>query len=304
MTHFSRTGRNPWTWALALALAISLASVSVVAREEASGSAAALKAEHQRLAAELADNAYGRPLHIESTEARDRLEGEIHAVLEQPFDKVKAVLNDPENWCDVLILHVNIKYCRAQRGPQGTVLAVNLGRKHDQPLEEAHRVAFDYRALGSSDDYFAVELHADEGPFGTHDYQVRLEATPLGVRKTFLHFTYAYGFGFSGRAAMQGYLATRGRSKVGFTVTGRRPNGQPIHIGGVRGVVERNTMRYFLAIEAYLAGMVAPPGERLEKRLQLWYDATERYRRQLHEVERGEYLAMKRREYQRQQRAE
>ena len=56
-------------------------------------------------------------------------------------------------------------------------------------------------------------------------------------------------------------------------------------------------MRYYLAIEAFLGAESAPPQERLEKRLRAWFAAIERYPRQLHEMERGEYLVMKRREY-------
>ncbi|MBZ0095339.1 MAG: hypothetical protein K8H75_08240 [Sulfuricella sp.] len=146
-----------------------------------------------------------------------------------------------------------------------------------------------------------MELNAENGPLSTHDYRIRIEATPLKDGRTFLHFTYAYAFGLTGRLAMQGYLATIGRDKVGFTVTGKQPNGQPTYIQGVRGVVERNTMRYYLAIGAYLAALAAPPKEQLEKRLQYWYNATDQYARQLHEVERDDYLKMKRKEYQRQQ---
>jgi hypothetical protein len=103
---------------------------------------------------------------------------------------------------------------------------------------------------------------------------------------------------------MQGYLATAGSGKVGFTNVGKQPNGQPTYIGGMRGVVERNTMRYYLAIDAYLSAMSAPASEQLEKRLQNWFDSTERYARQLHEVDRSSYLSMKRIEYQRQQTAQ
>jgi hypothetical protein len=106
-----------------------------------------------------------------------------------------------------------------------------------------------------------------------------------------------------GRLAMKIYLATAGRDKVGFTVIGTQPDGQPNYIGGVRGVVERNTMRYFLAIDAYLTALSAPAPARLETRLQNWYDATENYARQLHDVDRNAYLEMKRREYRRQQAA-
>jgi hypothetical protein len=50
--------------------------------------------------------------------------------------------------------------------------------------------------------------------------------------------------------AMKTYLATLGSSKVGFTVTRRQSNGQPEYIRGMRGLVERNAMRYYLAIDA------------------------------------------------------
>jgi hypothetical protein len=62
-------------------------------------------------------------------------------------------------------------------------------------------------------------------------------------------------------------------------------------------------MRYYLAIESFLGAQSAPAAERVEKSLRDWFTAIERYPRQLHEMERGEYLAMKRMEYARQQTA-
>src|SRR5436190_22767076 len=100
--------------------------------------------------------------------------------------------------------------------------------------------------------------------------------------------------------AMRTYLSTVAHDKVGFTVVGRTPDGKPESIGGMRGVVERNTMRYYLAIEAYLANLSAPPATRAEKSFRDWFAATELYPRQLHEMEQDEYMEMKRKEYQRQ----
>src|SRR5260221_731199 len=99
--------------------------------------------------------------------------------------------------------------------------------------------------------------------------------------------------------AMQTYLGTVGSSKVGFTVVGREGDGSAKYVGGMLGATERNTMRYFLAIESYLASLEAPPGRQVEKRLNDWFAATEKYPRQLHEMDRGEYVAMKQRETQR-----
>ncbi|MNE86026.1 hypothetical protein D3C80_1830850 [compost metagenome] len=90
---------------------------------------------------------------------------------------------------------------------------------------------------------------------------------------------------------------------MGFSIVAHNAEGQPVHIDGMRGVIERNTMRYYLAIEAYLSALSAPAAERLEKRLNAWHAAVERYPLQLHELERDEYLDMKHKEIQRQQAA-
>ena len=62
-------------------------------------------------------------------------------------------------------------------------------------------------------------------------------------------------------------------------------------------------MRYFLAIDAYLGALANPGPDRFEESLERWFAATERYALQLHEVEHDDYVAMKRREYLRQQQA-
>jgi hypothetical protein len=80
-------------------------------------------------------------------------------------------------------------------------------------------------------------------------------------------------------------------------------SGPPGLVGGVRGVMERNTMRYYLAIEAFLGALAAPPQARFEKRIRDWFAASERYPLQLHELDRAEYLGMKRVENLRQQAA-
>jgi hypothetical protein len=77
-------------------------------------------------------------------------------------------------------------------------------------------------------------------------------------------------------------------------VTGTLADGTPQLIAGARGMMERNTMRYFLAIDAYLGALSAPVDGRMEKSLRDWYAGSERHRRQLHEMEQAEYLAMKR----------
>jgi len=69
----------------------------------------------------------------------------------------------------------------------------------------------------------------------------------------------------------------------------------------MRVVVERNTMRYYLAIDAFLGAVATPPASQLQKRLNSWFTATEQYPRQLKEIDRTAYIDMKRSEYLRQQ---
>jgi hypothetical protein len=71
-------------------------------------------------------------------------------------------------------------------------------------------------------------------------------------------------------------------------------------VRGVRGVVERNTLRYYLAIDAFLEAQALPAPQQLQASLQGWFTATERYAQQLHEVDRDTYVGMKLREVQRQ----
>jgi len=99
---------------------------------------------------------------------------------------------------------------------------------------------------------------------------------------------------------MQIYLDTVAREKVGFTVVSTGSDGLPRYVGGVRGAVERNTMRYYLAIESFLGALSTPPRKRFEKRLNDWFAAVERYPRHLHEMEKSSYLDMKRKERSRQ----
>jgi hypothetical protein len=83
-------------------------------------------------------------------------------------------------------------------------------------------------------------------------------------------------------------------------VVGRSAGGAPILVEGVRGVVERNTLRYYLALQSHLQSGGAPDGGPLQKNMDLWFTATERYADQLREMDRADYVAMKLKEVQRQ----
>ena len=258
--------------------------------------AGSLRARHAALHEQLANNPFGRSLHVESTTSDGSHKGEIYAVIEQPYGVVAPALARATHWCDILMLQVNIKRCSAANDGGGETLAAFITRKPRDPVESAHRVDFRYELAAASAEYLRVALNARSGPVGTRDYKIVVEAAPIDSRRTFMHMSYAYTLGWMARFAMDVYLAGAGRDKFGFSVVERLPDGRPVYVDGVRGVVERSAMRYYLAVEAYLDSLAAQPGQRLEARLRRWYAAIERYPQLREAVGPGEYLEMKRKQ--------
>src|SRR5262245_15738564 len=255
--------------------------------------AQALRERYAALRTELADSAFGRALHIESSEGAREHKGAIYAVIDEPFELLGTELRRAAQWCDVLILEPNVKNCEPS-GSGAETLSIFVTREPTDPPENASRSDFGQEVAASGADYLRLALGAKEGPFGTNDYRIRLEATPLDPNRTFVHLAYSYTVRGAARVGMQIYLATSGRNKVGFSVIDRTPDGRPVYIGGARGIVERNAVRYFLALEAYLATLDAPAAERVERRMRAFHAGLERYPRQLHELGLGEYLDIKR----------
>jgi len=245
----------------------------------------------------LRDNGFGRPLRLESRDANHTIEGEVYARVDHPFPEIERALHEASQWCDVLVLPFNVRGCEAQDGSTRSSLSLFIARHKDSTPDDTYRLDFRFRDEARGADFLRIALAAPSGPFGTHDYRIALEAAPAAdARRTILHLTYSYGYGLASRMAMRLYLSTVGADNVGFTVQGRDGDGKPMYVRGMRGVMERNTMRYFLAIEAYLDSLAAPPDSREDVRLRDWFEAAERYPRQLHEMGLGQYVAMKHRD--------
>ena len=287
---------RPFDWRHSLS-ALVLALASAAAAATGSSEAAALRAKHDSLRDDFASSPFKRAIVVQSTDANEELKGEIYAVVEHPFaTTVQVLLKDKGRLCDVMMLHQNVKRCRPGGEAPRENLGLVIGRKAQHTPDQGYKMDFTFNVQSSSADFVRVEMAAQSGPLSTRDHRVTIEATPLDARSSMIHLSYGYAFGGVARMATQAYLTTAGRDKVGFTVTGKTEDGKPVYINGVRGMVERNAMRYYLAIEAYFSSMAVAPAQQQEKRLHDWFALTEQHPRQLHELERDEYLAIKRRE--------
>ena len=278
---------------LPIVAAAILFSVGAAAAARPRQGAEILLDTYVRNSAKLQKNNFGIPLFMESYEKDDKVHVDVYWIFDHPFSSVVNVLKVPANWCDILSLYPNIKACTFRDQPGNGLLTFYLGRKVYQLPEDARQIIFHYRNTGLQQGYLDTVLNSDAGPFGTKDHRLRVEAVPVDGGKTFVHVSYAYSDSVALRLAGKIYFATLGRGKVGFTETGTDRNGAPVFIGGPRGAIERNAVRCYFAIQAFMNALNYPEDNRFSMRLNEWYDLTIRYKRQLFDLDKKDYLTIK-----------
>ena len=276
-----------------LAALLACAAGAAPAQEPPIGSLAALQARHLELQPQLRSSAFGEPLLMTSRDASDRVEGDVYAEVARPFAAVGVAFGSPVTVCELLILHLNVHACQPSPAGSAPALTISIGPKRARSPGPVYDVSYALHIDAGTLGYARAELSAAKGPLSTRDHRIFFEAVPIDGGRSFVHFGYGYGYGAVARMAMSVYLATAGRSKIGFTVLGQASDGQPIYIGGERASVERNVMRYYLALLAYSAVDAGTPRERMDARLRAWFDLTERHKAQLHELDLREYLKEK-----------
>ncbi len=251
----------------------------------------------------LAHSAFQRELVLDSHETSDRLSGDIYAAIDASLASLELVNRNPQRWCEILLLLSNTKNCVVENQYETPHLQMRMGTKGPQELASTTPMRFRFQTSAPKAPVLETQLSASTGPMGTKDGILRVYAIALGEKKSFVHLHYSYRSSLAGRLATGVYLQTLGRGKVGFTKepsASEEPN-RPADahwVGGVRGIIERNTMRYFMDLSCALqfAGTDAP-AQRFAQMAPYWYDETERYPQQLHDMPRTDYLEMKRAEY-------
>jgi hypothetical protein len=296
--HKIRNLPNFFLFIVAAAILLSAGSASAVEKLR-QGEDILLETYH-RIETKLETSSFGFPLFLESSELDDRVNVDVYGIFDYPFSRVVSVLKVPANWCDIVSLHPNVKACTYRELPGAWLLTFYIGRKVYQPPEDVRQVIYRYRNVDQQQGYLDIILSADAGPFGTRDHKMRFEALPLEGGRTFVHVSYAYSDSVALRLAEKVYFATFGWGKVGFTVTGADRKGTPVYIGGPRGAIERNAVRYYCAIQSFMRTLRYPEASRFSMRISEWYDLTDRYRKQLFDLDRKDYLTFKTKEHENQ----
>jgi hypothetical protein len=243
----------------------------------------------------------GEPIRLESDQEDDAVMVRIDAILDHSFQRVAQEFRSPMAWCESLFLHLIVKACVHHGAADRSGIELYIGRKRFQRPENAYRMELDFRVQAADEDYLAVELEGARGPYGIRNYHMTLEAVPLDRDRTLIHVRHSVDHGALAGAVLNVYLRFTGGDRIGFTMVGEDDAGRPIYINGRQGVIERNVMRFYLAVQAYLESLEAPEDERLEAHMVRWFELTERYPEQLRDLNQDSYLRQKALEWSEQQ---
>ena len=246
----------------------------------------------------LKESKYNLPIHINSKIDKNTLTGEVYGIVENSeltFEKLSNAFARLQNWCDFIPLHLNVKTCVYSQYEGKSYLTFYVGRKQYEAPDDVYAVRYRFQVIEKTKKYFKVIITADKGPARTRNFRMQLDAMKINGH-IYYHMISSYQPSRISRLGTNIYLKTSGSKKVGFSVVGTDRDGKPIYVRGIRGVIERNVIRYYLASMAFINTQHLPPNEQFEARIQNWYDETERYHRQLFEMKKYKYLQVKRKE--------
>ena len=279
---------------LRIFLVLLLAGVPLTAWGGEGGSQR-LQSQYQELRDLARHGPFGVPLSVQSEVRDDQVTAEVHGIIEHPFEEVMAALSTPASWCEFAPLHANVKACTFQPQSHDTLLTLYVGRRYYQSPQNASSQPYQFAVHTAQPGSLSVALSAPKGLFGTTAHRLQLEAAGIDGR-TVVALRSSYVPSVLTRIMTAIYLTTVGRNKVGFSREDADLAASPQYVKGFRGLIERNAMRYYLAFEAFLDMQSVPAAHRFEACINAVYDLMERYPRQLHEMEKVEYLDAKRRE--------
>ena len=277
-----------------LFIQVMLIASSVFANESRAQNKTTLIQKYEKIRAELANTTFGVPIHIETFSPHRKIHCHVYGIIDQKFQPFSSVMLNPKNWCEILLLHTNIKSSVMKTDKNnGVSLTIYCGRKFYQPPEDTYSLDLKYDVLDEKRDYFHLRLSGEKGPFHTRNYRINLDAAPLSEQQSVIHLSYEYDSGITMKNALKLYYATLGRKKVGFSVVGRNKQGNPIFVKGNQGLIERNSVRFYFAIQAFMETYGFQDDVRFNKRIHRWYDLVRQCPRQLYELPEKEYIENK-----------
>jgi hypothetical protein len=235
------------------------------------------------------------PIYLKTVQKEKVLNVSLLGKIPFKFSDVSAVLAKPGSYCDFLPLLFNVKTCVITELNPVTRMKFYVAGKHYTPPITSYRIHAVFRLVDRTPDKIRVRMEADPDTPGKSDYGVDLVAIPLDG-ETLMYLKSRYAPGRITRMATNTYVNVFARDKPGFTEI-QEPGGKKKLITGFPAVIERSSVRAYFALKAYTLNYHLPPDKRFEACLKTWYDLNQPYKKQLYELERDQYLQIKRREH-------
>ena len=240
------------------------------------------------------------PIYLKTVQKEKVLNVSLMGKIPFKFSDVSAVLAKPGSYCDFLPLLFNVKTCVITELNPVTRIKFYVAGKHYTPPITSYRIHAVFRLVDRTPEKIRVRLESEEDSLGKSGYDVDLVAIPLDG-ETLMYLKSRYAPGRVTRMATNTYVNVFARDKPGFTEI-QEPGGKKKLITGFPAVIERSSVRAYLALKAYTLNYHLPPDKRFEACLKTWYDLNQPYKKQLYELERDQYLQIKRREHENQMR--
>jgi len=239
--------------------------------------------------------AKGLPIHLVTRQDKHQLTVKLVGLMPYGFSEVASVLAQPDSYCEFLPLMFNVKTCVvSERSPQTRIRYYVAGKHYNPPLT-SFRINSRYRLVHYGGDFLGVNLESDEDSFGSSQYRVELRAVPFNGQ-TLISVNSLYAPGRLTRMATYTYINVFARDKPGFTMVKPAGADRPLPITGFPAIIERSSVRAYLALKSMMVNRHLRPDQQYEARLRTWYDLNVPYNKQLYELERSQYLDIKRRE--------
>jgi len=238
------------------------------------------------------------PIYLETVQKEKVLNVNLLGLFPFKFSDVAEVVARPASYCEFLPLMLNVKSCVITEINPVTRMKFYVAGKHYTPPLASYRIHAVFRLVDRTSEKIRIRLESEEDSAGKTGYDVDLVAIPL-EGQTLLYLKSRYAPGRVTRMATNTYVNVFAHDKPGFTEI-QKPGGEKKLITGFPAVIERSSVRAYLALKAYMINFHLPPAKRFEACLGTWYDLNRPYKKQLYELERDEYLQIKRREHQNQ----
>jgi hypothetical protein len=226
-------------------------------------------------------------------------DGEIRASVQTflpgiSFELFSSRLVNISQWCEFIPLHLNIKACGYSSQNDSLQLGFYVGAKGYMTPDESQLLILKVN-VQDDEDVLQIGFTASKGPFGSSNYNFDFRA--IGADDgVYLEFDLSSRPGLVSSLAKI-YFATVASGKVGFSTSSKGRSGKVKYVRGQRGGAERNIVRYLLSIQTYFETIdQEQQSDGYERRLERWFELTQRHEKQLYEMSRETYLDIKIRE--------